>query len=67
MSLIRMLTIAVALLLPASWTIAKAGDEATGSSETKTTKKSKKSKSDDGTTKTETQSDSKTNSNPDKK
>ena len=68
MSLIRMLTIAVAVLLPASWTIAKAGDEAAGSSETKTTKKSKKSKKDDGTTKTETESETtKTNTDSDKK
>jgi len=67
MSLIRMLTIAVAVLLPASWTIAKAGDEAPGSMETKTTKKSKKSKKDDGTSKTETDTETKTKSDSDKK
>jgi len=67
MSLIRMLTIAVAVLLPTSWTIAKAGEEATGSEETKTTKKSKKSKKDDGTTKTETESETKTKTDMDKK
>jgi len=62
-----MLTIAVAVLLPASWTIAKAGDEAAGSMETKTTKKSKKSKKDDGTAKTETDTETKTKTDSDKK
>jgi hypothetical protein len=55
MNLTRILFVALAVVLPASWTIAKAGDEA-APSETKTTKKSKKSKKADGTSdeKTET-------------
>jgi hypothetical protein len=48
MKLTRIAFIALAILLPASWTIAKAGDET--STETKTTKKTKKSKKADGTT-----------------
>jgi hypothetical protein len=58
MKLSRILFIALAIVLPASWTIAKAGDEAP-SSETKTTKKSKKSKKADGTSeeKTETKTE----------
>ena len=52
MTLVRIVFLGLAVLLPATWTIAKAGDEAT--SETKTTKKTKKSKKADGTEKTET-------------
>jgi hypothetical protein len=60
MNLIRIVFLGLAVLLPASWTIAKAGDEAPAA-ETKTTKKSKKSKKADGTSeeKTETKTDKK--------
>jgi hypothetical protein len=54
MNLIRILFLGLAVLLPTTWTIAKAGDEAP-SSETKTTKKTKKSKKSDGSEKTETE------------
>ena len=56
MKLTRIVFIALAILLPASWTIARAGEEST---ETKTTKKTKKTKKADGTTedKTETKTE----------
>lgn len=43
MKLIRIVFFGLAVLLPASWTVAKAGDEAPAE-ETKKTKKTKKSK-----------------------
>jgi hypothetical protein len=60
MKLSRIVFIALAILLPTSWTVAKAGDEAPAG-ETKTTKKSKKSKKADGTSedKTETKTEKK--------
>ena len=48
MNLVRIVFLGLAVLLPTTWTVAKAGDEAT--TETKTTKKTKKSKKADGTT-----------------
>jgi len=54
MNLVRIVFIGLAVLLPTTWTIAKAGDEE-AASETKTTKKTKKSKKSDGTDKTETE------------
>jgi hypothetical protein len=59
MTLTRVLFLALAVVLPASWTVAKAGDEAPAS-ETKT-KKTKKSKKADGTSeeKTETKTEKK--------
>lgn len=53
MNLVRIAFIGLAVLLPASWTVAHAGEDATA--ETKTTKKTKKSKKADGTEKTETE------------
>jgi len=53
MNLVRIVFIGLAVLLPTTWTIAKAGDEA--SEETKTTKKTKKSKKGDGQEKKETE------------
>jgi hypothetical protein len=60
MTLTRILFLALAVVLPASWTVAKAADEAPAG-ETKTTKKSKKSKKADGTSeeKTETKTEKK--------
>jgi hypothetical protein len=55
MNLIRILFLGLAVLLPTTWTIAKAGDEAPSTEETKTTKKTKKSKKSDGSEKTETE------------
>ena len=60
LNLSRIVFVALALLLPVSWTVAKAGDEAPAG-ETKTTKKSKKSKKADGT------SEEKTETKPEKK
>jgi hypothetical protein len=63
MKFTRILFLALAVLLPTSWTVAHAGDEAPAgdtTKTTKTTKKTKKSKKADGTedktetTKTET-------------
>lgn len=61
MKLVRILFLGLAVLLPTSWTIAKAADEAPAG-DTKTTKKTKKSKKKaaDGTTETETKTDTKT-------
>jgi hypothetical protein len=60
MTFTRILFLALAVVLPASWTVAKAADEAPAG-EAKTTKKSKKSKKADGTTedKTETKTEKK--------
>jgi hypothetical protein len=57
MNLIRIVFFGLAVLLPTSWTVAQAGDEAPAA-ETKTTKKTKKTKK-DGTTE-ETKEDTKT-------
>jgi hypothetical protein len=51
MNLVRIVFLGLAVLLPTTWTVAKAGDEAT--TETKTTKKTKKSKKADGAEKTD--------------
>jgi hypothetical protein len=57
--MIRSIFLALALLLPVSWTVAKAADEAPATE--KKEKKSKKSKKADGTTeeKTETKTEKK--------
>jgi hypothetical protein len=57
MNLTRIIFVAVAVLLPASWTTARANDEApAGDDKTeRTTKKSKKSKKADGTEETHTE------------
>jgi hypothetical protein len=62
MTFTRTIFLALAILLPASWTVAKAADDGDTKTETKTTKKSKKSKKSDGTgeTKTDTKTDTKT-------
>lgn len=50
MKLIRLMFLAAAVLLPTSWTLAQAGEEApAGETTEKKTKKSKKSKKADGT------------------
>jgi hypothetical protein len=54
MKLVRIASLALAVMLPAAWTSAHATEEG-ASTETKTTKKSKKSKKADGTDKTETE------------
>ena len=60
MNLVRIVFLGLAVLLPASWTVAKAADEAPAG-DTKTTKKTKKSKKkSDGSTETETKTDTKT-------
>ena len=59
MTFTRTIFLALAILLPASWTVAKAADEGDTKTETKTTKKSKKSDG-SGETKTETKTDTKT-------
>jgi len=53
MNLVRIVVLGLAVLLPTTWTVAKAGEET--STETKTTKKTKKSKKGDGSEKTETE------------
>jgi hypothetical protein len=67
MNLVRLVFLGLAILLPATWTVAKAGDEAPAgdTTTTKTTKKTKKSKKNaDGTGKTE--SETKTETKTDK-
>lgn len=62
MNLIRVIFFGLAVLLPVSWTVAHAGDEAPAGEKTeKTTKKTKKSKKSDGTeeTKSETKTEKK--------
>jgi hypothetical protein len=55
MNLVRLVFLGLAVLLPASWTVAKAEDAPAGDTTTKTTKKTKKSKKNaDGSGKTET-------------
>jgi hypothetical protein len=48
MKLIRIVFLGLAVLLPATWTVAKAGDEAPAAAEGKKAKKSKKSKKAEG-------------------
>ncbi len=62
MNLVRIVFLGLAVMLPATWTVAKAADEApAGDSTTKTTKKTKKSKKkSDGSGETETKTDTKT-------
>ena len=65
MNLVRLVFLGLAVLLPATWTVAKAEDAPAGDTTTKTTKKTKKSKkSADGTGKTE--SETKTETKTDK-
>src|ERR1022692_1144146 len=72
MTFTRTIFLALAVLLPTSWTVARAGDkDNTGETktDTKTQKKTKKSKKADGTdeTKTDTRTDTKTDTKTDKK
>jgi hypothetical protein len=72
MTFTRSIFLALALLLPTSWTVARAGDkDNTGETktDTKTQKKTKKSKKSDGSeeTKTDTRTDTKTDTKTDKK
>jgi hypothetical protein len=61
MNLVRIAFLGLAVLLPVSWTVAKAADEAPAGDTAKTTKKTKKSKKkSDGSTETETKTDTKT-------
>jgi hypothetical protein len=61
MNLVRIVFLGLAVLLPASWTVAKAADEAPAGDTTKTTKKTKKSKKKaDGSSETETKTDTTT-------
>jgi len=66
MNLVRLVLLGLAVLLPASWTVAKAEDAPAGdTTTTKTTKKTKKSKKNaDGSGKTE--SDTKTETKTEK-
>ena len=65
MNLVRLVFLGLAVLLPASWTVAKAEDAPAGDTTTKTTKKTKKSKKNaDGSGKTE--SDTKTETKTEK-
>lgn len=71
MTLTRTVFLALAMLLPASWTIARAADEpAAGETKTqkKTQKKTKKTKKPDGSdeTKTDTRTDTRTDTKTDK-
>jgi hypothetical protein len=62
MNLVRLVFLGLAVLLPATWTVAKAEDAPAGDTTTKTTKKTKKSskKNADGSGKTETDTKSET-------
>jgi len=63
MKLIRVIFFGLAVILPVSWTVAKAADEAPAGDKTeKTTKKTKKSKKADGSeeTRSETKTEKKT-------
>jgi hypothetical protein len=65
MNLVRLVFLGLAVLLPATWTVAKAEDAPAGDTTTKTTKKTKKSKKNaDGSGKTE--SDTKTETKTEK-
>ncbi len=68
MNLVRIVFVALAVLLPASWTVAKAADEAPAGDTAKATKKTKKSKKkkSDGSTETETKTDTKTDTKTEK-
>lgn len=60
MNLVRIVFLGLAVLLPAAWTVAKAEDAPAGDATTKTTKKTKKSKKKaDGSSETETKTDTK--------
>jgi hypothetical protein len=60
MNLVRIVFLGLAVLLPATWTVAKAGDDAPASeTKTKKTKKSKKN-ADGSKSETETKTDTKT-------
>jgi hypothetical protein len=59
MSLTRTIFIALAIMLPTTWTVAKA-EEGSSTETTKTTKKTKKSKKADGTGETKTETKTKT-------
>jgi hypothetical protein len=59
MNLVRIVFLGLAVLLPTTWTVAKAGDDAP-SSETKTTKKKKSKKNADGSGETKTDTETKT-------
>jgi hypothetical protein len=62
MNLVRLVFLGLAILLPATWTVAKAEDAPAGdTTTTKTTKKTKKSKKNaDGTGKTDTKTETET-------
>jgi len=62
MNLVRLVFLGLAILLPATWTVAKAEDAPAGdTTTTKTTKKTKKSKKKaDGTGSTDTKTETKT-------
>lgn len=62
MNMIRIVFLGLAVLLPATWTIAKAGDDTAAGEKTETkTKKTKKSKKNaDGTGSTETETKTET-------
>jgi hypothetical protein len=63
MNLVRLVVLGLAVLLPATWTVAKAEDAPAGdTTTTKTTKKTKKStkKKADGTGSTDTKSETET-------
>jgi hypothetical protein len=60
MTFTRILFLALAVLLPTSWTVARAGDEAPTTEKTTTTKKTKKSKKADGTEEKTEKTDTKT-------
>ncbi len=63
MKLVRIVFFGLAVLLPTTWTVAQAGDEApAGEKSEKTTKKTKKTKKGDGSeeTKSETKTEKKT-------
>jgi hypothetical protein len=61
MNLVRIVFFGLAVLLPTTWTVAKAEDAPSGDTTTKTTKKTKKSKKkSDGSGETETKTDTKT-------
>jgi hypothetical protein len=61
MNLIRIVFLGLAVLLPASWTVAKAAaDDAAGEKTETKTKKTKKKKNADGSGSTETKTETKT-------
>ena len=62
MNLVRLVFLGLAVLLPTTWTVAKAEDAPAGdTTTTKTTKKTKKSKKNaDGTGKTDTKTETET-------